>query len=62
MKGNADKGPQKQDYDLGYGNAGKGPENPYFPSPERGNNYDSLQSEAMKYSEGRLKGQIRRKY
>jgi len=62
MKGNPDKGPQKQDYDLGYSNAGKGPENPYFPSPERGNEYDKLQGEVMKHDEPRIKGQIRRKY
>lgn len=61
MRGNPDKGPQKQDYDLGYGNAGKGPENPYMPGGQRGNEYNSLQSKVVKHDEPRLSRQMRRK-
>lgn len=62
MRGNPDKGPQKQDYDLGYGNAGKGPEQPYFPSGQRGNEYNSIQSQIKSRDQKRLKSELRRKY
>jgi hypothetical protein len=62
MRGNPDKGPQKQDYDLGYGNAGKGPEQPYFPSAERGNEYNSHQATIVKRDQKRVKSDLRRKY
>lgn len=45
--GHADKGPQKQDYDLGYKNSPKGYEGSYYPGDMRGNDYMKMQREMI---------------
>lgn len=59
MRGNPDKGPQKQDYPLGYNPQSQ--ENPYLPGGQRGNEYNGFQSTIMKGDEKKLSRQMRRK-